>query len=647
MPNDEEFERAFREKFARYKVEPERGTTPERPLQESGVTLGERVLLQNVAPTPDSKIQWLRQRGYEAMYADPSGSQLAVRKAGTTPWKVVDPGHAELADILDIGDELAFGLAAGAGASAAGPLGAAGGGAATEGVRQSLGQLAGFQTTPGQVAEDIALSGAVGGATEVVLGGAGKLLRGALGRGRVATKAPTGPQVNLLEPKATVTPEGALGRRLEGMGPPAGERVIPGVGDQAGRLRELRGEGYSFRTRPAQGGPSRPSGPTGTTSTNLDPFGTTSTTGRVSGEAMGRTPGIRHTLTREEGGAIRETSEQLAPKPEQVKPLISMEEAQTMKGASLDRVIPILEKAGKDEPVFVTFMKKGTKKTGPEVRSMQVHPNAGGPGWLSEGEVRKQTSKMPLAMLRELAAEHGPAPGIVKKLYGSSKAKDLDREGLAKWLFEKQPAVVTERGGPSPVTRATENKAQQLIQFWEEFGEHTSGESAAKQARSHLKNLIEGRKESGGYRRFPEKSVLEVRVGEKVYRFDEGGEALATSSAAKQALGKVGGKLVSAAAKTPTGRALKKLVSLAERVAPETTKKAKSAIKGAVQKAAEKLPEGTAETLGRASESVKTHVRSIASTLRTRGREAAQAAAYSLMRKYPELQAWAEEEGRE
>lgn len=635
------------------------GTVPEKPLRESGVTIGERITLQNVAPSPQAKIDWLKKRGYEAMFTSPSGDEIAVRKAGTGPWRVIDPRGADLGDILDIGDELAFGVASGAGAVQAGPLGAAAGGAATEGVRQALASAAGFEQTPQQVLEDVALSGAVGGATELVLRGAGGLARRAFGRGGAAApEAPARTAVNLLEPKARITPSARLERSFEGLGPPA-ERTIPGVGRQAGRLGELREEGWSWRTRPVEGRPAR-------TADQLTPADVEA--GRRALEEAGgvpfrpsapvkpkpdatsrvasRTPGIRHTLTREEGGAIRETTEQLTPRPEQVKPSISLPEAQKAGKGSFEEASRIIERAPKDAEIHVTFLKKGTKKTGPEVRTARVYPNAAGPRWLSEGEVRKQTSKMPIEMLRELAEEHGPAPGIVKKTYGTSSARDLDHEGLAKWLYEKQPGVVTERGGPSPKTRKAENIRHQLEQFWEEFGEHTPGESAAKQARSHLKNLIEGRKESGGYRRF--KDIVEVKVGDDVYRFDGSGTPLTASAQAQKAIGRVGKKLVSAAGKLPSVRAVKGLLKVAEKFAPETTRKikegAKRFAKDVTEEIAEEVPEEAVGKLGRASESVKKHLRRLSETIRKRGRVAAQAEAYALIRQHPELAAWAEEE---
>jgi hypothetical protein len=167
------------------------GTAPpghiENPLNEQGVSDGERFLVKTVAPNPDSAVEWLQRKGYEA--AINSAGDIVVRK-GEESWKQVEPKGKwykpwtwELQDVSDATDEVGSAIAMAGGAAVGAPgllTGAAGAGlgaAGAEGVRQAAGQLAGFKTTPGQVAKDIVTEGAIGGAADLATAGAAKLFK--------------------------------------------------------------------------------------------------------------------------------------------------------------------------------------------------------------------------------------------------------------------------------------------------------------------------------------------------------------------------------------------------------------------------------------------------------------------------------------
>ena len=195
----ENYESYFRDQGEDYEsyfrpVEP--GTTPRVPAQERAVSLWERTQLQTIAPhDPAAKAAWLQKRGYNAQ-PTPSG-QVAVEKLyAPGQWGVIDPTKPELMDLVDAADEIAFGIASGVGGAAtagAGPggllmsgVGAGVGGAAAESVRQALGAAAGFESTPGQVLEEVAIAGALGGVTEPLLRGAGRAGLAAYRAGRGA-----------------------------------------------------------------------------------------------------------------------------------------------------------------------------------------------------------------------------------------------------------------------------------------------------------------------------------------------------------------------------------------------------------------------------------------------------------------------------
>lgn len=605
------------------------GETAQKPVQKQAVSNWERILLQNVGSNdPQARADWLKARDYEAVPL-PSG-QVATRKRGEQEWGVIDEEHGSFMDILDIGDEVAFGLAVGAGGTAGAPaglLGAAGtaavAGGTAESVKKALGAMAGFHETPGQILKDVAVSGAIGGALDLGLRGAGRGLKHLFRKARPLKATPKAP------PEAV---------------PPQGPRP----GSPAAAEVELPTPPSTPRPPGQPPPPGRPSPPHPATPRHTPPPGAPPPGGRP------RTPMVRHTLEMEEGG-IRETMEQVVKPAEYVKPQLTPTEAQGLVVGRPSEVVGLVDPAP-GEAVYITFLKKAKRLTKKEikegktpepreVRTMRVHGNARHPAWLSEAEVAQQTKEMPLSMLRELVAEHGSAPGIIKKTYGTNKPAELEHEALTKWLFEKQPGVVTGRLGP-PGTRTAENRANQLFQFWEQFSEHTPAESAAKSARTMLRNVIPGRKEYGGYRRGAEEGVLELRVGDRVYHFGSEGKP----------------RLIQGQPKSPSTTAPPEYPIAGQKPKAEPTllgaakgaKKIFSTIKGATRwtrtgllirgaKAAVKLAaKKTPGLYAHASEGVKRAMATVARILETRGREAALTAAYSISQENKEFQRWLE-----
>lgn len=150
-----------------------------------GVTRYERFAVQNLSPSPESAVKWLKSRGYDAkLYGGKDEYKIAVRKPGEDIYKVVDPEGADLSDVTDIIGDLGVGAVSGAGALLGGgttlglgtAAGGAGGAIVGEGARRGLGGLAGFeQEDLGETAKDMAIEGAFGAASPYLGHYAGKL----------------------------------------------------------------------------------------------------------------------------------------------------------------------------------------------------------------------------------------------------------------------------------------------------------------------------------------------------------------------------------------------------------------------------------------------------------------------------------------
>lgn len=159
---------------------------PHDIVQESGTTLGERVLLKNLASNVPAARKWLEARGYETRPLNTSGLNFAVRHKGDTgPWKVLDPdtgvfGKDFVGDLLDLSSDailtgLTVGAGLGTGGVGAGALAAGGG----ELLREGVGSLAGIEDNidPYEIGAQTAIGGAVP-AIGKGLGAAGRAIAG-------------------------------------------------------------------------------------------------------------------------------------------------------------------------------------------------------------------------------------------------------------------------------------------------------------------------------------------------------------------------------------------------------------------------------------------------------------------------------------
>lgn len=140
----------------------------------------ERFKLKNLSNSPESTTKYLTSQGFEVQDI---GGQMAVRKPGEKDFKVIDPQGLDVGDVGDIGYDIAAGVGSGVGTAAGGVAGAAAGGvgaipgavaggaassAGLEALRQKLGQRFGI---PQEVSgTDVAISGAVGGVSPLLLG---------------------------------------------------------------------------------------------------------------------------------------------------------------------------------------------------------------------------------------------------------------------------------------------------------------------------------------------------------------------------------------------------------------------------------------------------------------------------------------------
>lgn len=161
------------------------GTNTDFPTTQEmhpAVTTGTRLLIKNLANSPESAMGYIKQEypGMEVRVGKTSG-QLEMKYPDEREWKVLDPqtgafGADTLRDIGDVGYDTVAGLGSGAAATLGGVAGgipgaAAAGGAssaALEGLRQKLGQYLGL---PQEVSgEDVAVQGGIGAVMPAALG---------------------------------------------------------------------------------------------------------------------------------------------------------------------------------------------------------------------------------------------------------------------------------------------------------------------------------------------------------------------------------------------------------------------------------------------------------------------------------------------
>jgi hypothetical protein len=177
------------------------GSHPDAPLNEQGVTVPERVLIETTQPATPALVDWLQGQGYEAKTN--FRGNVVVRRSPKDPWRPVNKTGADLGDLARIpGDVLHIGLGtggmivggtggailgapagpvgAGVGALALGSAGSAAGETAATGVQKYIGSLAGFRERPEDIESDLKTSALVGAAMPA----AGYAL-GALGRGAI------------------------------------------------------------------------------------------------------------------------------------------------------------------------------------------------------------------------------------------------------------------------------------------------------------------------------------------------------------------------------------------------------------------------------------------------------------------------------
>lgn len=162
------------------------------------VSVGDRLIVKNFANSPEATVNYLRKEypGLEVRYDEPR-QKVLMKRPEEAEYRVLDPDlgllgtlanpREALADIGDVGWDIGSGVATTAATAGAGVAGAAAGGvgaipaamaagagssAALEGGRQGIGKLLGIdQDFSGS---DIALSGALGAASPLLLGtGAG------------------------------------------------------------------------------------------------------------------------------------------------------------------------------------------------------------------------------------------------------------------------------------------------------------------------------------------------------------------------------------------------------------------------------------------------------------------------------------------
>jgi len=161
------------------------GKKPDDIVQEThpDFSWGSRFALKNFGGSPEVEEQFIKKEGFETKIG--GNGQRLIKKPGEEKWSVLDPKGFDLADITDVGYDLAAGLGSGLATAAAGlGAGAATGGAGAipaamaagagssaglEFLRQKIG--AGLGTHQGSTdVGDVALAGGLGALAPVLFG---------------------------------------------------------------------------------------------------------------------------------------------------------------------------------------------------------------------------------------------------------------------------------------------------------------------------------------------------------------------------------------------------------------------------------------------------------------------------------------------
>jgi hypothetical protein len=161
------------------------GRKPDEIVQEThpDFSWGSRFALKNFGGSPEVEEQFIKKEGFETKIG--GNGQRLIKKPGEEKWSVLDPKGFDLADITDVGYDLAAGLGSGLATAAAGlGAGAATGGAGAipaamaagagssaglEFLRQKIG--AGLGTHQGSTdVGDVALAGGLGALAPVLFG---------------------------------------------------------------------------------------------------------------------------------------------------------------------------------------------------------------------------------------------------------------------------------------------------------------------------------------------------------------------------------------------------------------------------------------------------------------------------------------------
>lgn len=185
----------------------------------------DRLLLDNLANSPQAKADYLKQQGFDTRIKD---DQVQVKKPGEKEYRVLEPkgfpnakeaGLYAGGHIMDLSKGLLSaggaalggmaGLPTGPGALAAGMAGGAAGGALGEGLRQGLGQAVGIPQSldMGQIA-----SSGIGGAAAPLLVGTGAVGTQGLAKSGILGKVYDG--VASLGAKAASMPEKVIGKAI-------------------------------------------------------------------------------------------------------------------------------------------------------------------------------------------------------------------------------------------------------------------------------------------------------------------------------------------------------------------------------------------------------------------------------------------------
>lgn len=477
---------AERDPWEKY-AEPTRpGSAASDPLQVQGVTAGERLKLQNLAPSPESAVKWLNERGYEAQAG--RGGQISVRRPGGR-WKVVDPKGFEWSDITDIGNELVSGGATVAGAMAGGVAGAGLASGGAEALRRGGAHLAGFEQTGKEVAQGIAEEALYGAGSELGLKALGAGFR-ATGHGFRALRGGR---------------SAASKEAIEGATGTAPRKLLP----SSTIRRKTPGDRPAFRS-------------------DAMPSST------VRRRAPGELEGIQGTRvkagsgTRSTNSETVNTAQQAAaslPKNAKLKGNANSSPPSKLNYAKPESVEQIL-KESEEGHLRVVFEKADGSTRIVDRAHLQ------GPKFLARERSDEALVSMPTLALRRYAMEREGIEG----------AMSMGRTDLLQAIWAKQPGVIKKTGKP--------RKSKSAQVFWEELVEGKSKQDAIEKARAGLLSsaVQRGGKDLGQWRSFNKGRVVEIQRGDEVIRFNADGvpfvhKAAARAGKVRSAMGKAAGKV--------------------------------------------------------------------------------------------------------